>query len=80
MIFKQYPLIHLDGLIKPSITAVLLGSVAVKDTVSQDTLLIVLNGIIASELELGGVRVRLIQTHNNLRSLYHIQGVFVSWI
>ncbi len=43
-------MVHLHGSIEPSIGAVLLGSVAMENTVSQDALLVVLNSIIASEL------------------------------
>ena len=67
-------------MIKPSIRAVLLGSITMENSVSQDALLVVLNSIISSELKLGGVGVGLIKTRYKLSSLYHIQGVFVSWI
>ena len=46
-----------------------------ENTVSQDALLVVLN--VTRGLELGGVGVGLVQTHYNLSSLYHIQGLFV---
>ena len=51
-----------------------------ENTVSQDAFLVVLNSIIASELELGGVGVGLVKTHYELCSFNHIQGALVSWI
>ena len=70
-------LVHLHGSIKPSIGAVLLGSVAMENTVSQDALLVVLNAIIASELELGGIGVGLVKTHYKLCCFNHIQGALI---
>ena len=73
-------LVHLHGSVKPSIGAILLGSIAMENPVSQDTFLVVLNAIIASELELRGVGVGLVKAHYKLCSFNHIQGALVSWI
>ena len=73
-------LVHLYCSVKPSIGAILLGSIPMENTVSQDAFLVVLNAIIASELELGGVGVGLVKAHYKLCSFNHIQGALISWI
>ena len=75
----MYQTFYLHSSIEPSVRAVLFGSIAMENTVSQDALLVVLDGVIACELELGCVGVGLVQTHYKLSTFDHVQGLLVSW-
>ena len=69
---------HLHSVIKPSVAAVLEGSVAMENTVSQDGLMVVKRCGIRG-LQLSGAGMALIKTQNKLCPLYHIKRATVDW-
>lgn len=65
-------------MIKPSVATVALRAISVENVISYDGLVLVSYDI--RGLQLRDLWVSLVNAHDKLRSLYHIQGILVIWI
>ena len=70
---------HLNSMIKPPVTTVVLRSVAMENVVGWDGHVVILHSIFVLGLEMWNVWVDFVKTQHKLSCLYDIQGMPVHW-